>query len=167
MGTLANTDFETKTHRFGISKTGEWGYLGASYQDISYTYGIPFHGEHGHEEGHDEHNDDHDDHEGEDHDDHEGEDHGDHEGEEHHEEHEGERIVSQTDSTVLSLAGQLNLIAILSATFSSVSVILTTSFSSNTPRASTKVTTMRSMKANTKSIRKVLHSSPMTQQKFR
>ena len=37
MGTLANSDFETKTHRFGISKTGEWGYLGASYQDISYT----------------------------------------------------------------------------------------------------------------------------------
>ena len=101
MGTLANSDFETKTHRFGISKTGEWGYLGASYQDISYTYGIPFHGEHGHEEeGHDD----------EDHDDeHEGEDHDDHEGEEHHDEHEGERIVSQTDSTVLSLAGQLNL----------------------------------------------------------
>ena len=97
MGTLANSDFETKTHRFGISKTGEWGYLGASYQDISYTFGIPFHGEHGHEEeGHDE---DHDD-------EHEGEDH---EGEEHHDEHEGERIVSQTDSTVLSLAGQLNL----------------------------------------------------------
>ena len=47
MGTLANSDFETKTHRFGISKTGDWGYLGASYQDISYTYGIPFHGEHG------------------------------------------------------------------------------------------------------------------------
>ena len=100
MGTLANSDFETKTHRFGISKTGEWGYLGASYQDISNTYGIPFHGEHGHEEeGHD---DDHDD-------EHEGEDHDDHEGEEHHDEHEGERIVSQTDSTVLSLAGQLNL----------------------------------------------------------
>ena len=102
MGTLANSDFETKTHRFGISKTGEWGYLGASYQDISYTYGIPFHGEHGHEEGHDEDHDDHGD-------EHEGEDHDDHEGEEHHDEHEGERIVSQTDSTVLSLAGQLNL----------------------------------------------------------
>jgi len=103
MGTLANSDFETKTHRFGISRTGEWGYLGASYQDSSYTYGIPFHGEHGHEEGHDE---DHDEDHG---DEHEGEDHDDHEGEEHHDEHEGERIVSQTDSTVLSLAGQLNL----------------------------------------------------------
>ena len=102
MGTLANSDLETKTHRFGISKTGEWGYIGASYQDISYTYGIPFHGEHGHEEGHDEDHDDHGD-------EHEDEDHDDHEGEEHHDEHEGERIVSQTDSTVLSLAGQLNL----------------------------------------------------------
>ena len=45
MGTLANSDYETETHRFGISKTGEWGYLGASYQEISNTFGIPFHGE--------------------------------------------------------------------------------------------------------------------------
>lgn len=103
MGTLANSDYETETHRFGISKTGEWGYLGASYQEISNTFGIPFHGEHGDEEGHeDDHDDDHDD-------DHEGEDHDDHEGEEHHEEHEGERIVSETDSTVLSLMGQFNI----------------------------------------------------------
>ena len=101
MGTLANSDFETKAHRFGISKTGEWGFLGASYQDISYTYGIPFHGEHA---DHDEegHGDDHDDdHEGEEHDD-------DHEGEEHHDEHEGERIVSQTDSEVFTIEGLLN-----------------------------------------------------------
>ena len=73
MGTLANSDFETKTHRFGLSKTGDWGYIGASYQDLSYTYGIPFHGG-GHEE-----------------------------------EHEGERIVSKTDSEVITLEGQLNL----------------------------------------------------------
>ena len=101
MGTLANSDFETKAHRFGISKTGEWGFLGASYQDISYTYGIPFHGEHADhdEEGHGEDHDD--DHEGEDHDD-------DHEGEEHHDEHEGERIVSQTDSEVFTIEGLLN-----------------------------------------------------------
>ena len=103
MGTLANSDFETKTHRFGLSKTGDWGYVGASYQDLSYTYGIPFHGEHGgHEEGHEG-----EEHEGEDHDDdHEGEDH---EGEEGHDEHEGERIVSKTDSEVITLEGQLNL----------------------------------------------------------
>ena len=101
MGTLANSDFETKAHRFGISKTGEWGFLGASYQDISYTYGIPFHGEHADhdEEGHGEDHDD--DHEGEEHDD-------DHEGEEHHDEHEGERIVSQTDSEVFTIEGLLN-----------------------------------------------------------
>ena len=102
MGTLANSDYETKAHRFGISKTGEWGFLGASYQDISYTYGIPFHGEaHG---GHEEegHGEDHDgDHESEDHDD-------DHEGEEDHDEHEGERIVSQTDSEVFTIEGLLN-----------------------------------------------------------
>ena len=103
MGTLANSDFETKTHRFGLSKTGDWGYVGASYQDLSYVYGIPFHGEHGgHEEGHDG-----EEHEGEDHDDdHEGEGH---EGEEGHEEHEGERIVSKTDSEIITLEGQLNL----------------------------------------------------------
>ena len=101
MGTLANSDFETKAHRFGISKTGEWGFLGASYQDISYTYGIPFHGEHADhdEEGHGEDHDD--DHEGEEHDD-------DHEGEEHHDEHEGERIVSQTDSEVFTIEGLLH-----------------------------------------------------------
>ena len=102
MGTLANSDYETKAHRFGISKTGEWGFLGASYQDISYTYGIPFHGEaHG---GHEEegHGEDHDgDHESEDHDD-------DHEGEEDHDEHEGERILSQTDSEVFTIEGLLN-----------------------------------------------------------
>jgi iron complex outermembrane receptor protein len=101
MDTLANSDFETKAHRFGISKTGEWGFLGASFQDISYTYGIPFHGEHADhdEEGHGEDHDD--DHEGEEHDD-------DHEGEEHHDEHEGERIVSQTDSEVFTIEGLLN-----------------------------------------------------------
>ncbi len=101
MGTLPNSDYETKAHRFGISKTGEWGFLGASYQDISYTYGIPFHGEHSDhdEEGHGEDHDD--DHEGEEHDD-------DHEGEEHHDEHGGERIVSQTDSEVFTIEGLLN-----------------------------------------------------------
>ena len=101
MGTLANSDFETKTHRFGLSKTGDWGYIGASYQDLSYTYGIPFHGG-GHEEEHEG-----EEHEGGDHDDdHEGEEH---EGEEGHDEHEGERIVSKTDSEVITLEGQLNL----------------------------------------------------------
>ena len=82
MTTLANSDYETEAHRFGISRTGDWGYFGASYQELSSTYGIPFHGEH--EE--------------------------DHEGEgEAHEEHGEERIFSQTDSEILTFEGQLNL----------------------------------------------------------
>ena len=93
MTTLADSDYETEAHRFGISRAGDWGYVGASYQELSSTYGIPFHGEHG---GHEE------EHEGEEH---EGEDH---EGEEH-EEHGEERIISQTDSEILTLEGQLNL----------------------------------------------------------
>ena len=103
MRTLSNSDYKTKAHRFGLSKTGDWGYVGASYQDLSYTYGIPFHGG-----GHGGHLEDHEgeEHEGEDHDDdHEGEDH---EGEEGHDEHEGERIFSETDSEVMTLEGQLN-----------------------------------------------------------
>lgn len=87
MTTLANSDYETEAHRFGISRTGDWGYFGASYQELSSTYGIPFHGEH--EE----------DHEGEEHED---------EGEAH-EEHGEERIFSQTDSEILTFEGQLNL----------------------------------------------------------
>ena len=93
MTTLADSDYETEAHRFGVSRTGDWGYVGASYQELSSTYGIPFHGEHG---GHEE--------------EHEGEDHvgEEHEGEEH-EEHGEERIFSQTDSEILTLEGQLNL----------------------------------------------------------
>ena len=88
MTTLADSDYETEAHRFGISRTGDWGYVGASYQELSSTYGIPFHGEHG---GHEE--------------EHEGEGH---EGEEQEEQSE-ERIFSQTDSEILTLEGQLNL----------------------------------------------------------
>ena len=87
MTNLANSDFKTESHRFGISRTGDWGYIGASYQELSSTYGLPFHGEHG---GHEEY---------------EGEEH---EGEEH-EEHGEERIFSQTDSEIVTLEGQLNL----------------------------------------------------------
>ncbi len=93
MTTLADSDYETEAHRFGISRTGDWGHVGASYQELSSTYGIPFHGEHGgHEEEHES-----EEYEGED-----------HEGEEH-EEHGEERIFSQTDSEILTLEGQLNL----------------------------------------------------------
>ena len=89
MTTLPDSDYETEAHRFGISQTGDWGYLGASYQDLSSTYGIPFHGEHD-----EEHGEEHDEEE--------------HEGEEH-EEHGEERIFSQTDSEILTLEGRLNL----------------------------------------------------------
>ena len=97
MTNLANSDYETESHRFGISRAGDWGYIGASYQELTSTYGIPFHGEHGEHEEHGE--------------EHEGEDHGDedHEDEHGHDEHGEERIVSQTDSEIVTLEGQLNL----------------------------------------------------------
>lgn len=86
MTTLENSYFETTSQRFGVSRTGDWGYLGASFQDLRSTYGIPFHGAHGgHEDEHQE---------GEAHE------------EEGHDEHEDEQIFSATDSEVLSLEGQ-------------------------------------------------------------
>ena len=88
MVTLANSDAESTSHRFGLSTTGDWGYVGVSYSDLSNTYGIPFHGDDDHgadEEGHD------DDHE-----------------EEGHDEHEGERIFSNTESETLTLRGSFN-----------------------------------------------------------
>jgi iron complex outermembrane receptor protein len=100
MDTLANSDVSTTSHRLGLSKTGDWGYVGLSYSDLSSTYGIPFHSEaahddHGNEDGHDSDHDDHDDHDGE-HDDEHGE---------HHSESGGERIFSKTDSEVIALSG--------------------------------------------------------------
>jgi len=89
---LANSDYGSTSARFGLSKTGDWGYVGLSFNNLESSYGIPFHGE-GHE-GHDEHEEDH---EGEEH---EGEDHG---------EHEDERIFSTTESNVFNLEGSLNL----------------------------------------------------------
>ncbi|HCG95750.1 MAG TPA: TonB-dependent receptor [Halieaceae bacterium] len=96
MTTLEDSYFETTTHRFGVSRTGDWGYLGASFQDLSSTYGIPFHGAHGgHEDEHEgEHGDEEDHEEGEEHE------------EEGHGEHEDEQIFSTTDSEILSLEGQ-------------------------------------------------------------
>ena len=67
---LANSDYGSTSARFGLSKTGDWGYVGLSFNNLESSYGIPFHGE-GHE-GHDEHEEDHEgeEHEGEDHDEH-------------------------------------------------------------------------------------------------
>ena len=75
--------------RIGVSKTGDWGFVGMSVSDTENLFGVPFHGE-----GHEDHgaadalNDDHDD---DDHDDDHDDGHDDHAGE-GHDEHEGERI---------------------------------------------------------------------------
>jgi iron complex outermembrane receptor protein len=91
MGYLENTDYLSEATKFGVSKTGDWGYFGISVDTIESIYGIPFHGdEHGDEDHGDEHGD---------------EDHGDEEG---HDEHEGERIFSTTDSESLTLKGSYN-----------------------------------------------------------
>tara|TARA_Y100001970_G_scaffold269054_1_gene360983 strand:+ start:4406 stop:6682 length:2277 start_codon:yes stop_codon:yes gene_type:complete len=90
---LANSDFESKSRRIGISKTGDWGYFGVSSNKVESLYGIPFHGEghdeHGHEEDHDEDGHDEDGH--------------DEEG------HEDERIFSTTNSDILNLEGSYTL----------------------------------------------------------
>ena len=52
---LPNTDFAVEATKFGISKTGDWGYLGFSMDNLESVYGIPFHG--------DEHSDDGEEHE--------------------------------------------------------------------------------------------------------
>ena len=87
MGYLENTDYLSEATKFGVSKTGDWGYFGISVDNIESIYGIPFHG--------DEHGDE----------DHGDEDHGDEEG---HDEHEGERIFSTTDSESFTLKGSYN-----------------------------------------------------------
>ena len=79
LGYLANSDFASESLKFGASKTGDWGYLGFSLANIESLYGIPYHG--------DEHEDE----------------------EEGHEEHEGERIFSTTDSDKFDLRGSLNI----------------------------------------------------------
>ena len=92
---VMNSDSAADLSKFGVSKTGDWGYIGMSVSSNERLHGIPFHGE---EHGHDEHHDD----------DHETMDEDEHEGEEH-DEHEGERIFAMTDSDVFSLQGSLNL----------------------------------------------------------
>ena len=79
LGYLSNSDYETESKRFGMSKVGDWGYFGLSVNNNESLFGIPFHGEE-----HDEHE------------------------EEEHDEHEGERIFSKTKSDVLNLAGSYN-----------------------------------------------------------
>ena len=55
MGFINNSDYAVEATKFGISKVGDWGYVGISVDNLESVYGIPFHGdEHG-----DEHGDDH------------------------------------------------------------------------------------------------------------
>ena len=97
MGFLNHSDYAAEATKFGISKVGDWGYVGFSVDNLESVYGIPFHGdEHG-----DEHGDDHDD----DHDDDHGDEHGD---EDEHDEHGEERIFSTTDSESFTIKGSYN-----------------------------------------------------------
>ena len=79
LGFVNNSDYQTEATKFGISKAGDWGYLGFSIDSLESVYGIPFHGE----------------------------EHEDEEGEE--EEHEEERIFSTTDSDSFTIKGSLNM----------------------------------------------------------
>ena len=48
LGILENSDTQRTTHKLGLSKTGDWGYVGASYSRRESVYGIPVHAdEHG------------------------------------------------------------------------------------------------------------------------
>ena len=56
LGFVNNSDYQTEATKFGISKAGDWGYLGLSVDNLESVYGIPFHGEeHEEEEGEEEH----------------------------------------------------------------------------------------------------------------
>jgi len=93
MSFVNNSDYVVDATKFGISKVGDWGYVGISVDNLESVYGIPFHGdEHG-----DEHGDDH------------GDDHGDEEEHDEHDEHGDERIFSTTDSESTTIKGSYNL----------------------------------------------------------
>jgi len=83
LGYVNNSDLYVEATKFGISKTGDWGYFGISVDNLESVYGIPFHGD---EHGDEEHGDEHDD-----------------------EEHGDERIFSTTDSESTTIKGSYNL----------------------------------------------------------
>ena len=87
---LENSDVENTYTKFGVSKVGDWGYVGLSYSDNEGVMGVPFH-----VEAHGEHDEDHVD------------------SEDEHDEHEGERIFSQIDSTKFDIKVLSTLMAIL------------------------------------------------------
>ena len=91
LGYVNNSDFAVEATKFGISKTGDWGYFGVSIDNLESLYGIPFHG--------DDHGDEH----GNDHEDEEHHDEDEHDEDEHHDEHGEERIFSTTDSETFNI----------------------------------------------------------------
>ena len=82
---LENSDVENTYTKFGVSRAGDWGYVGLSYSDNEGVMGVPFH-----VEAHGEHDEDHVD------------------SEDEHDEHEGERIFSQIDSSKFDIKGSFN-----------------------------------------------------------
>jgi iron complex outermembrane receptor protein len=103
LGILENSDTQRSSHKFGLSKTGDWGYVGGSYSRKESVYGIPVHADehegHGDEEhGDEEHGDE----------DHEEAGHGDEDHDDHDEHGEDERIFSTTKSDVWTIEGRLN-----------------------------------------------------------
>ena len=90
LGFVNNSDFAIEATKFGISRAGDWGYVGVSVDNLESLYGIPFHG--------DNHGDEHEDHHDED----------EHDEDEHHDEHGEERIFSTTDSESFTIKGSYN-----------------------------------------------------------
>ena len=97
LGYVNNSDFAVEATKFGISRAGDWGYVGFSVDNLESLYGIPFHG--------DDHGDEH----GEEHGDEDHHDENEHDEDEHHDEHGEERIFSTTDSESLTIKGSYNL----------------------------------------------------------
>ena len=81
-GYLDNSDSAQEATRFGVSKVADWGYVGLSLSSSESTFGVPYHSEGGEEHGDEE---------------------------EGHDEHEGERIFSNTDSDKFAIRGSVAL----------------------------------------------------------
>ena len=54
---IENSDFAVEATKFGISRAGDWGYVGFSVDNLESLYGIPFHGEEHPEEDDEPHED--------------------------------------------------------------------------------------------------------------
>ena len=92
LGFVNNSDFAVEATKFGISRAGDWGYVGVSVDNLESLYGIPFHGDdHGDEHGDEDHHDE-----------------DEHDEDEYHDEHGEERIFSTTDSESFTIKGSYN-----------------------------------------------------------